>query len=140
MAYSTVSKELGSSGRWVATPFCCEALRQSVLDAFMPGHRESNLVNGGFSAGVVAVTPALRGIHFVNQPEVVAQVYVAEILWDGLALVPYCIAPHYDSPHPESELFDHAIEYFRSHRMPFKALRDGEVIITEAVPRTQDES
>ena len=25
------------------------------------------------------------------------------------------------------------IEYFREHRMPFKALRDGEVIITRAL-------
>ena len=114
------------------------AMRQSGLDAFLLGHREPNLVYGGFSAGVVVVTPTLRGIHLVDPPEVVAQVYGAEILWDGLALVPYCIAPHYDSPHPESELIDHAIEYFRSHRMPFKTLRDGEVIITQAAPHSPE--
>ena len=114
------------------------AMRQSRLDAFLLGHRESNLVYGGYSAGVVVATPTLRGIHLVDPPEVVAQVYGAEILWDGMALVLYCIAPHYDSPHPESELIDHAIEYFRSHRMPFKTLRDGEVIITQAAPHSPE--
>ena len=64
----------------------------------------------------------------------VAQVYGAEILWDGLGLVAYCIVPHYDFPHSESKLIDRAIEYFRNHRMPFRALRDGDVIITQAAP------
>lgn len=112
------------------------AMRQSGLDTFLVAHQESNLVYGGFSAGVVAITPTLRGIHLVDPPEVVAQTYGTETLWDGLSLVPYCIAPHYDSPHPESGLIDHAIEYFRSHRMPFKALRDGEVIVTQAAHST----
>ena len=113
------------------------AMHQSGLDAFLLGHRETNLVYGGFSAGVVAVTPTLRGIHLVDPPELVPEVYGTEILWDGLALVPYCIATHYDSPHPESERIDHTIEYFHSHRMPYKALRDGQVIITRAAPQTQ---
>ena len=36
------------------------------------------------------------------------------------------------SAEPSSALIEHAIEYFRDHRLPFKALRDGEVIITQA--------
>ncbi|MYE24474.1 MAG: hypothetical protein F4Y01_11115 [Gammaproteobacteria bacterium] len=114
------------------------AMRQSGLDTFLVAHQESDLVYGGFSAGVVVVTPTLRGIHLVDPPEVVAQAYGADILWDGLSIVPYSIAPHYNSRHPESELIDHVIEYFRSHRMPFKALRDGEVIITGAARSTRN--
>ena len=109
------------------------AMRQSGFDAYLLERRDSDLVYGGYSAGAVVVTPTLRGIHLVDPPEITAQVYGAEILWDGLALVPYSIAPHYDSPHPESPLINHAIRYFRSQRMPYKAIRDEEVIITDAV-------
>ena len=92
------------------------AMRQSGLDLFLMARWEDrNLVYGGYSAGAVVVTPTLRGIDLVDPPDQQASGYSAEIVWDGLALVPYCNAPHYDSPHPESKL------------------RDGEVIITRAV-------
>ena len=52
-----------------------------------------------------------------------------EIIWDGVGLVDYCFAPHYKSDHPESSLVDKMVEYFVENKMPFKTLRDGEVII-----------
>lgn len=105
------------------------AMRQSGFDSYLLAHQESNLVYGGYSAGIVVVTPTLKGVHLVDPPDAVSQIYGDEILWTGLSLVPYCIAPHYDSQHPESELVDHMIEYFSRRRMSFKKMRDGEVMI-----------
>ncbi len=58
--------------------------------------------------------------------------YDQAIIWDGLVLVPYSIAPHYRSDHPETELMEKAVDYFIENKMLFKALHDGEVIIEEA--------
>jgi dipeptidase E len=57
--------------------------------------------------------------------------YPEEIIWEGLALINYCLAPHFRSNHPESELIEQTINYFLNNKILFKALRDGEVIIIE---------
>ena len=108
------------------------AMELSGLDAYLLSHLQTDLVYGGFSAGAVVVTPTLRGIHLVDPPEVVSEVYKTEteIEWEGLALVPYCIAPHFDSRHPESDRINDVIEYFRGHKIPYKTMRDGDVIIS----------
>ena len=98
--------------------------------------RGVQLVYGGFSAGVVAVTPTLREIT-PRRPtggDSSAQVYGPRSCGTGWRLCPTA-SRHTTTRHtPESELIDRAIEYFRNQSMPFKAIRDGEVIIiTRAV-------
>ena len=75
---------------------------------------------------------SLRGLHLVDDVNVVTEEYSGEVLWDGLCLVPYCLAPHYKSDHPESSRIDQVVEYFIGNKMPFVALRDGEVLIKDA--------
>ena len=73
------------------------AMRQSGLDLLLTAWRDdAGIVYGGYSAGAVVATPTLRGIHLVDPPAALAEGYPPEIIWDGLALVPYSIAPHYD--------------------------------------------
>ncbi|BDH61848.1 hypothetical protein MTP04_19780 [Lysinibacillus sp. PLM2] len=43
----------------------------------------------------------------------------------------YTIVPHYQSDHPESEDINNSIEYMINNKIPFIALKDGEVIIIE---------
>lgn len=109
------------------------ALKQSGLGDHLLGRRgDDTLIYGGYSAGAIVVTPTLAGIEFADQPEAVAPGYDPEIVWDGLGLVPYSIAPHYDSDHPESRLIGRTVQHFIDNKMWFKALRDGEVIVTKA--------
>ena len=63
----------------------------------------------------------------MDDSEEIAEGYSKEIVWDGLGLVPFCIAPHYRSVHPESGMIEKAVEYFIENEMPFIALHDGEV-------------
>ena len=89
------------------------------------------MVYGGYSAGICILTPTLRGLELVDDADFVPDGYDSEIIWDGLGIVPYSIAPHYKSDHPESPAIDNTVEYFKEKNMPFKTLRDGEAIVID---------
>ena len=74
---------------------------------------------------------ATRGIDLVDDPQVVPEGYEREVVWDGLSLIDYCIAPHYRSDMEESPLIEEAVQYFIDNKMLFKALRDGQVIVVD---------
>ncbi|MEC5423543.1 Type 1 glutamine amidotransferase-like domain-containing protein [Virgibacillus sp. C22-A2] len=90
-----------------------------------------NILYGGYSAGVCILGPTLKGIHFADDPNQKPFGEEYQTIWDGLHILEYAIAPHYKSDHPESEDIDKYIEYMINNRIPFKALKDGEVIIIE---------
>ena len=109
------------------------ALKQSGLDEYLLSRKgDDSLIYGGYSAGAIVVTPTLAGIECVDPPDMLAHGYDPEIVWDGLGLVSYSIAPHYKSDHPDSELIDRAVQHFIDNKILFKALRDGEVIVSTA--------
>ncbi|MGA8475880.1 MAG: Type 1 glutamine amidotransferase-like domain-containing protein [Candidatus Cybelea sp.] len=109
------------------------AIEQSGFDVVIKKMLATDdLVYGGFSAGVIVATPTMRGIELADYPEQVPNGYQAKFSWDGMALVPYSFVPHYRSNHPESAAMEKVVEYFKEHQMPYRALRDGEVLIVEA--------
>lgn len=109
------------------------AMNQSGFDEYVLKNKGTDtLVYGGFSAGACVAAPTLRGVHLVDVPEASAEGYANGVIWDGLGLVPYSIAPHFKSNHSESGRVDAMVQYFVDNNMPFVALRDGEVIISVA--------
>ena len=108
------------------------AMNQSGFDQFLIENRSNDtFVYAGYSAGTCVLAPTLRGIDLVDNPQIVPEGYQGDIIWEGLSLINYCIAPHYKSDHYESELIDKTVDYFLENKILFKALRDGEVIIIE---------
>ena len=106
------------------------AMNQSGFDEFLIENRNSDtLVYAGYSAGVCVLAPTLRGIDFVDDPQIAPGGYESNVIWEGLSLINYSIAPHYRSNHPESGLIDKTVEYFIKNKILFKALSDGEVIV-----------
>lgn len=93
--------------------------------------REDRIVFGGYSAGIDMLTPSLHGAELVDDVYAVPDGYEPEIIWDGLNLIPYAIAPHYKSDHPESADIDKSVEYLIDNHIPFIALRDGEAIVVD---------
>lgn len=91
--------------------------------------KDGTLVYGGFSAGAVVATPTLRGIELVDDPVKVPANYDPVTIWQGLNLYDYSIAPHYDSGHHEPGAVEDVVAYFMKHKMPYKTLRDGEIIV-----------
>jgi dipeptidase E len=95
-------------------------------------HRKNkNIVYGGYSAGVCILGPTLKGIHLADDPNQKPYGEQYQTIWEGLSILDYVIAPHYKSDHPESEDIDKVVEYLIESRIPYKTLRDGEVIIIE---------
>lgn len=90
---------------------------------------EDEIVYGGYSAGVCILASSLQGIDIVDDPNVTPNNYQSTIIWEGLDILPYAVAPHYQSAHPESIEIDKTVAYFKENLIPFKTLRDGEVIV-----------
>ena len=108
------------------------AMQQSGLDdILLEKVQDEHFVYAGYSAGICVVTPTLKGIHFVDDPDVIPVGYSEQIIWDGLGLVPFCFAPHYKSDHPETELVEKSVEFFIHTKIPFIALHDGEVYVED---------
>jgi dipeptidase E len=108
------------------------AFRHSGMDEVTTELLASDkLVYGGYSASIDMLTPSLHGAELVDDPTIVPAGYESPIIWECLGLVPYAIAPHYKSDHPESAAVDKSVEYFIDNHIPFIALRDGEAIVVD---------
>lgn len=71
----------------------------------------------------------MKGIGHVDDPSVAEKVYGRKIIWEGLGIIPYSIAPHYQSDHPESDAIERAVAFFEQEGIPYKTLRDGQAIM-----------
>lgn len=108
------------------------AMNYSGLDIIIKNLvSDKSFVYAGYSAGVCVITPTLKGLELVDDASIVPDGYKSEVIWDGLGLVNYSVAPHYHSDHPETELIEKSVNYFIENKMLFKALKDGEVLIDE---------
>lgn len=106
------------------------AMRESGFDTIIKDLlSEDKIVYAGYSAGIVVLCKTLKGIEIVDDTKYVKEIYNAEPIWNGLGILPYSIAPHYKSDHPESELIDKLVEYFIKEKIPYKTLTDGNLII-----------
>lgn len=110
-----------------------QAMKLSSFDKIIKKYYKDNrnILYGGYSAGVCILGPTLKGIHIADDPDQKPYGEEYQTIWEGLHILEYAIAPHYKSDHPESEDIDKSIEYMINNKIPFKALKDGEVIIIE---------
>lgn len=109
-----------------------QAMKLSGFDEIIKGLlNKEDILYGGYSAGVCILAPTLRGLELVDDPNVKPYESQKETIWDGVGILDYSVVPHYKSDHPESEKIDEVIEYMTKNKIPFKPLRDGEVIIIE---------
>ncbi len=106
------------------------AFKQSGFDEIITDLlKNDQIAYGGFSAGVCVLAPSLEGIELVDPKDEIADGYDKEVVWDGLGVLGYAVAPHYKSNHPESDDIQKCVEYFADNHILFKTLRDGEIIV-----------
>lgn len=137
--YFGKSKELETKlaeygGLWVRggnTFILRRAFKESGMDNWLMGQKDNNeLVYAGYSAGVCVLSPTLKGLELVDDPDIVSAGYKKETVWEGLGLIDFAFAPHFESPgHPETEAVGREVEHYKKIGTKFKALHDGEVII-----------
>lgn len=108
------------------------AYMESGLDTWLQEHKgNKEFVYGGYSAGVCVLSPELKGLEIIDQPNTIPEGYKEEVIWQGVGLIDFAFAPHYMSNHPESEMVTKEVEYMVKNGIEHKALHDGEVIILE---------
>lgn len=106
------------------------AFKQSGFGKLIKNSVEKNkIVYAGYSAAVCIIVPTLHGAEMVDDPNVIPEGYKKGFSWKGLGLIKYNVAVHYRSDHPESESVEKEVAYYQKNNIPYKTLRDGEVII-----------
>jgi len=106
------------------------AFKESGMDNWLISQKDNNeLVYAGYSAGVCVLSPTLKGLEIVDDPNIISEGYKKDIIWEGLGLISFAFAPHYKSNHPETKMVDKEVEYYKNNGIKFKTLHDGEVII-----------
>lgn len=127
--------ELG--GVWVVggnTFVLRRAFKESSMDKWLVGQKENKeFVYSGYSAGICVLAPTLRGIDLADDLVAAKELFNKEVLWDGLGLIAYMPVPHYKSDHPESYLMEDVVSFMEREGLPYKTLRDGEVIIGNTI-------
>ena len=109
-----------------------KAMAESGFDEVITRALRADVIAyGGYSAGACVLAPTLYGIELCDPLGDVPEGYPAETDWSGLNLIPYSIAPHYKSDHPETTMIDDVVSYFDTNHMSYKTLRDGEVIVID---------
>ncbi|HMR01431.1 MAG TPA: Type 1 glutamine amidotransferase-like domain-containing protein, partial [Candidatus Gracilibacteria bacterium] len=95
-----------------------------ILQSFLP----TNKIYAGYSAAVCVLSPTLKGYHIVDEPNLPTY-GEHEPIWDGLGIINWMFAPHFQSDHSESADINKEIAYYQEHGMKYKTLKDGEVIM-----------
>jgi dipeptidase E len=109
-----------------------QAMKLSGFDTILKELNQRNdFLYGAYSAGVCVLSPTLKGYDIVDNASETPYEELKETLWDGLGIIDYTFLPHFKSDHPESALVDKLLQYCEEHNLPYKALRDGEVIVVE---------
>ena len=107
-----------------------QAMKISGFDNILKDiSKKENILYGGYSAGICVIGPTLKGINLMDDIESKPYGKKVKTIWEGIGLIKYVIVPHYKSDHKESELANLAVAYLEKEKIPFKTLRDGEVII-----------
>ncbi|OGK18995.1 hypothetical protein A3D80_03595 [Candidatus Roizmanbacteria bacterium RIFCSPHIGHO2_02_FULL_40_13b] len=109
-----------------------QAMKLSGFDKIMKEFKDStDFLYAGYSAAGCVLSPKLDAYQIVDDATDTPYPQSKEVIWEGLGLIEYAFLPHYDSNHPESEAIDKELEYCKQNNIPYKTLRDGEVIIIE---------
>ncbi|HCC83425.1 TPA: hypothetical protein DEP96_01090 [Candidatus Uhrbacteria bacterium] len=109
-----------------------QAMKLSGLDVILTQSLlPKDVLYAGYSAAGCVLSPNLDAYKIVDDATETPYPELPEVIWTGLNLIDFAFLPHWDSDHPESATITQAVEYCQQHNLPYKTLRDGEVLIIE---------
>ncbi len=108
-----------------------QAMRLSGFDEIIKSLRDTNLLYGGYSAGICVLSPSIRGLELMDDVSQMPYGREIETVWEGLGLIDFSVIPHYNSDHPEADSAEPIVQYFEKNGITFRTMRDGDVIIIE---------
>lgn len=108
-----------------------QAMKLSGLDEILRELRnDNNFLYSGYSAAGCVLAPNLKAYEIVDEVDTPYEEQ-KEVIWEGLGFVDFAFMPHWNSDHPESTDIDKEIAYCKENNIPYKPIRDGEVIIID---------
>lgn len=107
-----------------------QAMHLSKFDELICG-LPKDFVYSGYSAAGCVLGLSLKVYQIVDDPTQKPYREQKEIIWTGLNIVPWAFMPHYKSDHPESKDVEKEVEFCKKNKIPYKTLKDGEVLIIE---------
>lgn len=105
-----------------------QAMKLSGLDNILLNMKDNDFIYAGYSAGCCVLSPSLESSALVDNPDI-HPYELKETIWTGLGIIPYNFLPHFDSDHPESNDVDKELAFCIEKGLPYKTIKDGEVII-----------
>lgn len=107
-----------------------QAMKLSGMDVILDDFKNDNenFLYAGYSAAGCVLSPDFHAYKIVDRPET-PYTEQKEVIWEGLGHIDYAFMPHYQSDHPESSDVEKEVELCKKHNIPYKTLRDGEVVI-----------
>lgn len=109
-----------------------QAMKLSGFDViFKELLKREDFLYSGYSAGICVLATDFGALKTVDDPTDKPYPELRKTIWKGLGYLDYIILPHYKSNHPESADIDKEVQFCKDNNLPFKTLRDGEVIIIE---------
>jgi dipeptidase E len=109
-----------------------QAMKLSGFDViFKELLKREDFLYSGYSAGICVLATDFGALKTVDDPTDKPYPELRKTIWKGLGYLDYMILPHYKSNHPESADIDKEVQFCKDNNLPFKTLRDGEVIIIE---------
>ncbi|MBN2457828.1 Type 1 glutamine amidotransferase-like domain-containing protein [Candidatus Woesearchaeota archaeon] len=107
-----------------------QAMRLSGFDViFKELLLKDDFLYAGFSAGICVLAADLTPLKIVDDATDTPYRGQDKVIWEGLGYLDYIILPHYDSEHPESADIDKTVKFCIRNSIPFRTLRDGDVIV-----------
>ena len=107
-----------------------QAMKLSGLDEILKELQSTDFLYSGYSAAGCVLAESLKGMDIVDPLDIPYEGQ-KEIIWEGLGFVDFRFMPHWDSNHSESADIEKEIAYCKENNIPYKAIRDGEVIVIE---------
>lgn len=108
-----------------------QAMKLSGFDEIIKRLRNKDMLYCGYSAGVCVLSPSIRGLELMDDISQKPYGNNVETVWEGLGLIDFSVIPHYRSDHPETAYADPIVQYFVKNGIPFRTMRDGDVMIIE---------
>jgi len=109
-----------------------QAMKLSGLDEILQELKNKNdFLYAGYSAAGCVLSLSLKAYAIVDDATDIPYKELKKVIWEGLGLIDFAFMPHWDSDHPESKAINEEIIFCKKNNIPYKAIRDGEVIIIE---------
>jgi len=77
------------------------------------------------------LSPTLRPYAVIEDAQDHPYIECQRTIWEGLNVLPYVYLPHYKSNHPSSKEIDEELDFCVQNGLPYKALKDGEILIID---------